>query len=156
MSAEEFNAPGPIIPNGFYHLRYGSNPGVGGLYLTAGAPGTQASIEALRPQPGRTQTVGLLFWLTTLHHLLTQPSQFRITFNPVTGKYILNTNGRSGVSYNKPVAHSPVITSHATPREFQIALVNFPDGRPIRAYRSVIFSPLSDLLCRIRLGQDWR
>jgi hypothetical protein len=70
MSAES-NAPGPIIPNGFYHLRYGSNPGVGGLYLTAGAPGTQASIEALRPQPGRTQTVGLLLAynapITSLH-----------------------------------------------------------------------------------------
>ena len=61
MSSEDFNRPGPpVLQNGVYRIKFGPNVAPGGMYLTAGRPGSQASAAPLRPQPGKTQTVRTL------------------------------------------------------------------------------------------------
>ena len=61
MSSEDLNRPGPpVIQNGVYRIKFGSNVGPGGMYLTAGRPGSQATAASLRPQPGKTQAVRIL------------------------------------------------------------------------------------------------
>jgi hypothetical protein len=113
MSSDE--ALAPVIPSGYYHVKYGANAGVGGAYLTAGKPGTPATIQALSPQPlGKTQT-------------------FKVVYNRKTRKYTLRTDGQHGISYAKAVERGPIITSPLKPHSFKIGKVRkslppFPPG----------------------------
>jgi len=99
MSSDKSLAP---LPNGYYHIRYGASAGLGGMYLTAGPPGTRATVQALAPQPlGKTQT-------------------FRVSYNATTRKYTLRTDAQRGISYAKAVNHAPIIVSIGMSHSFKI------------------------------------
>jgi hypothetical protein len=137
MSSDESQAP--VLPSGYYHLKYGVNPGIGGTYLTAGKPGTPATIQALAPQPlGKTQTVRS--FLTHDPIVRTYEAwQFKLKHNSKTKKYTLKSDAQHGISYAKAVDHAPIITSRRRPRAFKIMLAKppvAPHPPSLKVYRS--------------------
>jgi hypothetical protein len=151
MSSEELRViPGPVIPNGVYHFKFGRSVGVGGMYLTAGRPGSQATAAALRPYPGKTQKVRTyIYSVHVSSHSFRDGDQFNVTYDRRTGGYLLRTDPQHGLSYRQPAPGQAVITSTGPPREFTIVKVaiaaeeeeegsSIPPIRP-NLYKSVQF-----------------